>query len=155
MMKDFASKYDLQTVEARDFTVVINKLPDGYKEYTNENTLKFGVWMELQDSIKLAKQLRICPFDMDPTIININVVMKNQKVNDHAMILNEKCEEIELLYTKMEKLRGESRHYFREKINDETETLMKILDKHFVKKKNEIKLMQSDQLKDQDESFNS
>lgn len=27
MMKDFVNKYDIQTVEARDFTVVVNKLP--------------------------------------------------------------------------------------------------------------------------------
>ena len=93
-------------MEARDFTVVINKLPESYNDYTNEASLKFGIWMELQDSIKLAKQLRICSLDLDPTIININVVMKNQKVYDHAMILNEKCDEIELMYIRLEKIHG-------------------------------------------------
>jgi hypothetical protein len=44
MQNDFADKYDLQTVEARDFTVVINKLPATFRQYNNEGALKFSIW---------------------------------------------------------------------------------------------------------------
>lgn len=75
------------------------------------------------------------------------------------MILNKKCEEIELLYIKIDKLHGPGnktkKTNLRMKIEEETEELTKILDKHQKKKKNQIKLMQSDMLKDQDESVNS
>lgn len=47
MQKDFADKYDIQTVEARDFTVVINQLPQGFHHYNSEIEVKFALWNEL------------------------------------------------------------------------------------------------------------
>ena len=102
MQNDFADKYDLQTVEARDFTVVINKLPATFRQYNNEGALKFSIWQELQDAIKLAKNLRICSEKLDPTIININVTMNRNELLYHQMELNKLCDEIELLHIKLE-----------------------------------------------------
>jgi hypothetical protein len=47
MQKDFAKKYDIQTVEARDFTIIINQLPSGFQHYNNEIDIKFALWNEL------------------------------------------------------------------------------------------------------------
>ena len=47
----FAEAYDSQTVESRDFTVKIKKLPNSFQQYSNENSLKFALWNEIQDAI--------------------------------------------------------------------------------------------------------
>ena len=47
MQRDFADKYDTQTVEARDFTIVIHQLPMGFQDYSNEIDIKFALWNDL------------------------------------------------------------------------------------------------------------
>lgn len=44
MQKDYALQYDQDTIEARDFTVVIDKLPASFEQYKDELSLKFAIW---------------------------------------------------------------------------------------------------------------
>jgi hypothetical protein len=133
MQKDFADKYDSQTVEARDFTVVIKKLPETFRQCANESALKFSLWQELQDAIKLAKALRICPAKLDPAIININVTMNRNELLNHSMELNKLCDEIELLYIRLDALDVGSksqRKRLADKITDLTEDLGELMSEH-------------------------
>ena len=50
MQRDFAKQYDSQTVESRDFTLIIKHLPIEYHAFTNEQDIKFAIWNELQEA---------------------------------------------------------------------------------------------------------
>ena len=42
---DFAEKYDKQSVEMRDFTVITeHPLPESFKKYKNYISLKYAIW---------------------------------------------------------------------------------------------------------------
>ena len=84
--------------------MVIKKLPETFRQYANESALKFALWQELQDAIKLAQTLRMCPAKLDPAIININVTMNRNELLNHSMELNGLCDEIELLYIRLDDL---------------------------------------------------
>jgi hypothetical protein len=47
MQKDYIEEYDKTTVEVRDFTLVINKLPESFKQYKDELSLKFALWAQI------------------------------------------------------------------------------------------------------------
>ena len=47
MQKDYIAEYDKTTVEVRDFTLVINKLPESFKQYKDELSLKFALWAQI------------------------------------------------------------------------------------------------------------
>jgi len=47
MQKDYIAEYDKTTVEVRDFTLVINKLPESFKQYKDELSLKFALWSQI------------------------------------------------------------------------------------------------------------
>ena len=47
MQEDFRDIYDSQTVESRDFAIVINKIPESMRIHQNEIDLKFHLWNEL------------------------------------------------------------------------------------------------------------
>lgn len=51
MQKNFAKQFDMQTVEMRDFTVRMEKLPPFFKDFDDEIQLKFEIWMQIQDRI--------------------------------------------------------------------------------------------------------
>ena len=44
MQRDFVNAYDIQTVEARDFTVEVSGLSMDFRQLYTEVDLKFGVW---------------------------------------------------------------------------------------------------------------
>ena len=44
MQKDYASHFDMYQIEARDFTLVIDKLPASFLQYKDELSLKFAIW---------------------------------------------------------------------------------------------------------------
>ena len=56
-------------MEARDFTIAINKIPQRYKKCKNEGSVKSKLWNEIQEGIKLGKKMGLCPENLDPTII--------------------------------------------------------------------------------------
>lgn len=72
MQEDFAQKFDDQTVESRDFTIAIQDLPITYKQYHDIVLMKFAIWDEIQEGIKLAKSQGILKEDLDSTILQIN-----------------------------------------------------------------------------------
>jgi len=124
--------------------VVIKKLPETFRQYTNESALKFSLWQELQDAIKLAKTLRICSEKLDPTIININVTMNRNELLNHSMELNELCDEIELLYIRLDDPDCETqaqRKRLKDKITDLTEDLEELMAEHKRKMKKHNLLM--------------
>lgn len=45
MQKNFAKQFDMQTVEMRDFTVRMEKLPSSFEFYNDEIQMKFEIWM--------------------------------------------------------------------------------------------------------------
>ena len=47
MQKDYIAEYDKTTVEVRDFTLVINKLPESFMQYKDELSLKFALWAQI------------------------------------------------------------------------------------------------------------
>lgn len=47
MQKDLCREYDAQSVEARDFTLVIDKLPASFKQYNDELSLKHAIWQQI------------------------------------------------------------------------------------------------------------
>ena len=47
MQKDYIAEYDKTTVEVRDFTLVINKLPESFKQYKDGLSLKFALWAQI------------------------------------------------------------------------------------------------------------
>ena len=57
MQKDFVKSYDEQTVEARDFTIEIKQLPRDFRRYKTEIDMKFAIWNEMQEAIRVANQL--------------------------------------------------------------------------------------------------
>ena len=59
-------------VEARDFTLVIDKLPDTFRHYTDELGLKRGIWAQIQKIVQHAIDKGICPGDTDPSIVSIS-----------------------------------------------------------------------------------
>ena len=98
---DFSSQYDSQTVEARDFTVVINQIPESFRQNKNEFALKFRLWNEIQDGIALAKKMGMCSKKIDPTILSIDFGMKSNTMLDLKRIISEKCREVELVQIKL------------------------------------------------------
>jgi len=113
--------------------VVIKKLPETFRQCANESALKFSLWQELQDAIKLAKALRICPAKLDPAIININVTMNRNELLNHSMELNKLCDEIELLYIRLDDLDGGTkaqRKRLADKITYLTEDLGELMIEH-------------------------
>lgn len=98
MQEDFATKYDMQTVEARDFTVVINQLPVGFHQYRSEIDMKFALWWELQEAIQMCKRYQLVSWYMDPTIIDINIIYKDSQRLEKLKEINDKCDGIERLH---------------------------------------------------------
>ena len=44
MQKDFVKQFDKTSVEARDFTLVVENLPESFKQYKDELSLKYAIW---------------------------------------------------------------------------------------------------------------
>ena len=42
--KDFTETFKMQQVDIRDFTLVIDTLPDSFKQYKDPLSLKFAIW---------------------------------------------------------------------------------------------------------------
>lgn len=55
MQKDYSEQYDNQVIEARDFTLVIDQLPDSFAQHKDELSLKFAIWQMIQQKISLCK----------------------------------------------------------------------------------------------------
>ena len=44
MQKDYIEEFDKTTVESRDFTLMIEQLPESFSQYQDELSLKFAIW---------------------------------------------------------------------------------------------------------------
>ena len=75
MQKDFQAAFDSNSVEARDFTVVVDRLPASFAQYKDELSLKHAIWTQIQKKIQECKRQELCPEDLDPTIAEINFGM--------------------------------------------------------------------------------
>ena len=72
--KDFIREYNEQTVEARGFTLQVDCLPETFKQHKSELCLRFGIWTQIQNAIKIAKRDGQCPNDLDESIVEIAFV---------------------------------------------------------------------------------
>lgn len=61
MQKDYSSSFDQFQIEARDFTLVIDQLPESFNQYKDELSLKFAIWKMIQDKIAKCKKQNLCP----------------------------------------------------------------------------------------------
>ena len=98
MQKDFADSFDSQTVEARDFTVVIDQLPTNFKHYQNEYNMKFAIWHDIQEGLQLAKKMGMCSDKVNSTIININFGLRDNRIILHKKMIQEMTNELQLLH---------------------------------------------------------
>jgi len=60
--------------------------------------MKFEIWNEISEGLKLCKKLQMYPDEIDETIIDINLGMKNNVIIDKKKKINEMCKDIEFLY---------------------------------------------------------
>jgi len=44
MQKDYVYQYEQDSIEARDFTLVIDNLPNSFTKYKDELSLKYAIW---------------------------------------------------------------------------------------------------------------
>ena len=73
MQKDFVRQYEQDTIELRDFTLVIDKLPESFKQYKDPMSLKFALWSQIQHKIEVCKKEGKCNSNLDPSIVEINI----------------------------------------------------------------------------------
>ena len=130
MQIKFTQIYDNKTVEARDFTMMIKSLPLRYSKIKSDNSLKFTLWCEIQHSLEVAKISKLIKEDTDTTIVNIEVVMKDNSVWDHTMQIKKIIQKIKLLKKQIKMCESEF------KINIKKETLLELMDQL----KDELKL---------------
>ena len=63
--------------------------------------MKFQLWYDITEGIKLAKKFGLCLKNVDPTIINIEFGLKNQALIEKKKEMNDTCTEIELLHIQL------------------------------------------------------
>ena len=103
MQQDFADQFDEETVEMRDFTVRSNQLPESFRQYEDEVSMKFAIWQQIQQKIKDAKESGVCEENIDPTIVEINLGINSFDVLNELKRIDNACAEIELLNIRMKK----------------------------------------------------
>lgn len=95
MQKDFANQYDQNTIEAKDFTLMINKLPKSFSQYKDELSIKFAIWKQIQEKIEKCKKQGLCPQDLDTSIVEINFGIGDISFLDKQKEIGALIEEIE------------------------------------------------------------
>lgn len=103
MQQDFANQFDEETVEMRDFTVRSNQLPESFRQYEDEVSMKFAIWQQIQQKIKDAKESGVCEETIDPTIVEINLGINSFDVLNELKRIDDACAEIELLNIRLKK----------------------------------------------------
>ena len=103
MQQDFANQFDEETVEMRDFTVRSKKLPESFRQYEDEVSIKFAIWQQIQQKIKDAKESGVCEESIDPTIVEINLGINSFDVLNELKRIDDACAEIELLNIRLKK----------------------------------------------------
>lgn len=93
MQKDFAEQYSAQTIEVKDFTLAIDKVPETFDQYKNETSMKAALWQKIQDQISTLKSQDKCPANLNTTVISINIgyrdIEKYQKMRDMSKIVKD------------------------------------------------------------------
>lgn len=52
MQKFYSEEFDQETVCVKHFTVVINQLPDSFRQYKDELAIKAALWNQITTKIK-------------------------------------------------------------------------------------------------------
>lgn len=104
MQKDYIEEYDKTTVEVRDFTLVINKLPESFKQYKDELSLKFALWAQIQQRIQECKDQQLCSEEIDPTIVEINLGETDIELLEKQREMGKLISQIEENHIKIQKL---------------------------------------------------
>lgn len=78
MQKELGREYDAHSVEARDFTLVIDSLPVSMQQHGDELSLKHAVWHQMQAIVRDSVAKGLCPSDTDSRIALISVVRSGQ-----------------------------------------------------------------------------
>lgn len=104
MQKDYIYEFSKTTVGVRDFTLVISKLPESFKQYKDELSLKFALWSQIQQKIQECKDQELCPQDIDPSICEINFAETDIELIEKQRQMGELIAKIEEDHIKMIKM---------------------------------------------------
>ena len=111
MQKDYIEEFDKATVEVRDFTLVISKLPESFRQYKDELSLKFALWSQIQNKIELCKAQKLCSEEIDPTIIEINLGETDIELLEKQREMGLLISLIEQNHIRMQKLESEPNRF--------------------------------------------
>jgi hypothetical protein len=87
----------------RDFTIVIDKLPEAFRAYQDDISMKVAIWKQITGRIKDAKKCGFCNFELNSEIVSINFGVKNYEILSSLKQINELCSYIELLNLQLQK----------------------------------------------------
>lgn len=81
---------------------MINKLPDTFKQYKDELSLKFAIWRQIQEKLERCKRQGLCPRDLDISIVEINFGMEDIEFLNKQKQIGVLIEEIETDHIQIE-----------------------------------------------------
>ena len=102
MQRDYVKQFDEQAIEMRNFAIKINKLPESFRQYQDELSMKMEIWMQIQDKIKYAQKLDIIDNNIDTTIVNIAFGLRKYDLLNRLVDLDKLSSNIEELNIKYE-----------------------------------------------------
>lgn len=108
MQKDYVQQFDEDSVEARDFTIVIDSLPSSFHKYKDELSLKFAIWKQIQTKFTVCKQQNYCHEDLDTSIVDINFGLANIEYLERQKRILGIIEELENKHIRVVKTGGQS-----------------------------------------------
>ena len=80
MLKDYAFQYEEETVYVKNYTLIIESLPESFKIYKNQTNIMHALWSQIHQKIEHCKQSGIIRKDLDPIIVDINFALTDFKV---------------------------------------------------------------------------
>ena len=69
--QDYATQFDIERVQMKDFTAIIDKLPKTFEQYDNEYSLKWALEQQIKTKIDECVKKNFIKKEVDSTIIDI------------------------------------------------------------------------------------
>ena len=98
MQKDYAEQFSKEIIEVRDFTLIIEKLPQSFDQYKDSLSLKHAIWDQIQTKVKLCKEQGLCDVKIDSSIVDINLQTSDMDICEKQKDLKKTLKQIELNY---------------------------------------------------------
>lgn len=101
MQKDYAQEYGKDIVEVRDFTLIIEKLPQSFAQYKDVLSLKFAIWDQIQKKVEACKQQGLCDEQIDTSIVDINIQTSDISFHQKQNEIRQTVQRIEVNYVRI------------------------------------------------------